>query len=462
MAKWQRGGLSQHHLAKWRGGEEVTQLSAKQLHEGSTPSRASRITILLRGAGSRSCSSAERDTYFWDKTATRGFDSLPHLHFSVMKPTLKPLLLFAGIAVLVVAGVFVFKNFKTVSKNASLLIETPHTKAEAFLDDQSLGPTPLQKDDLSAGTYNLKLISGEQIYQTRIELLSGAQTTIRREFGPSDTFSSGDVFWFEKTGESATISITSDPDGVKVKVDGRDVGETPILLEEIEAGTHDLHLSFENFETRSFSIRVEDGHQLRISSKLALAPLPADGFEEITFGGESVTVYNLSPSSTSLFADAASLAKGIIYWTRTRGLGAAQIKLDYFVDSAGVVYDSEGKVFDPNTFAGEPVEAVAVGYLGGVGDEDLSDQAKPLLTSLTEKVLKTPPLVGKAKILPTGVGWLRVRSGASLSADEVTKVNVGEKFLILEEGTGWVKIEVTGEQEGWVSSDYVEKIQEAP
>lgn len=386
-----------------------------------------------------------------------------------MKLALKPLLLFAGIAILTVAGFFVFKNFKTIPKNASLLIEIPYadmfepqTQAEAFLDDQPLGQTPLQKDDLSAGTYQLKLISGEQVYQTRIELSGGAQTTIRREFGPSDTFSGGDVFWFKKTRESATVSITSDPDGVKVKIDGRDVGETPVLLEEIEAGAHDLHLSFENFETRSFSIRVEDGYQLRISSKLALIPFPAGDFEEIAFGGESVAVYNLSPTGTPLFVDAASLAKGIIYWAKTRGLGATQIKLDYFVDSTGVVYDSEGGVFDPNAFADEQVETMAVGFLGSVSDEGLSDAARASLTALTKKVLKTPPLVDKAKILPTGVGWLRVRSGPSLAASEVTKVDVGEKFLILEEGTGWVKIKVSETQEGWVSSNFVEKIQEAP
>ena len=380
----------------------------------------------------------------------------------MMKPTLKPLLLFIGLAVLAVVGVFVFKNFKTITPSASLLIETPNTVAQVFLDDQLLGQSPLQKDYLSAGEYTLKLISGEQIYQTKMELLGGTQTVVRRDFGPSDTFSSGEVLWFEKTGGTATVSITSNPDGAKITLNGRDVGETPVLVEDVTAGNHDLHLSFDNFETRKIGIRIENGYQLRISSKLALSPFPSDDFGQIDFGGEKVTIYNLSPSGTSLYLDAASLAKGIIYWAKTRGLGTAQAKLDYFVDSEGALYDSGGKTFDPNIFDGEPVEAVTVGYLGNTDESDLSDLARASLTALTKRILKTPPLVDKVKILPTGVGWLRVRSEPSLSASEITKINVGEKFELLAEQTGWVKIKLPDGGEGWVSSNFIEKLQEAP
>jgi len=378
------------------------------------------------------------------------------------KPTLKPLFLFIGLAVMTVVGIFVFKNFKTITPSASLLIETPNSKAEAFLNDQSLGQTTIQKEGLHGGEHVLKLVDGEQTYQTKIELLGGTQTVVRRDFGPADTFSGGEVLWFEKTGEAARISVTSDPDGAKVKLDGKDVGQTPVLIEDVDTGNHDLHLSFDNFETRQIGIRVEDGYQLRVSSKLALSPFPSNDFSQIDFGGEKVTIYNLSPSSTSLYVDAASLAKGIIYWAKTRGLGDTQAKLDYFVDSEGTLYDSEGKIFDPATFSDEPVETVIVGYLGNADETTLSDLARASVAVLTKKVLKTPPLVDKVKILPTGVGWLRVRLEPSLSAEEITKINVGEKFEILAEQAGWVKIKLPDANEGWVSSDFTEKLQEAP
>ena len=380
----------------------------------------------------------------------------------MIKPTLKPLFLFLGLTVLTVGGIFVFKNFKTITPPASLLVETPHTKVEVFLDEQPLGQTPIQKEGLPDGEHVLKLVGEEQTYQTKIELLGGTQTVVRREFGPSETFSSGDVLWFEKTESAATISVTSDPDGVLAKLDGRDVGETPVLVEDLTTGDYDLRLSFDTFETRKISVRVESGYQLRISSKLALSPFPSNDFSQIDFGGEKITIYNLSPSRTSLYVDAASLAKGIIYWAKTRGLGETQAKLDYFVDSEGTLYDSEGKIFDPETFSDEPMETVIVGFLGSTDETTLSALAKTSVTVLTKKVLKTPPLVDKVKILPTGVGWLRVRLKPSLSAGEVTKINVGEKFELLAEQGGWVKIRLADGSEGWVSSDFTEKFQEAP
>jgi hypothetical protein len=377
-----------------------------------------------------------------------------------MKFALKPLLVFVGILALL-GGLLVFKNFQTIMPAASLLIETPNFPAEAFLDDQSLGQTPLQKDNLANGEYNLKLISGEQIYQTKIQLLGGTQTMVRREFGPTDTFSSGVVVWFEKSGRAATASITSEPDGVGIKIDGKDAGQAPLLVEDFGAGTHDLHLSLEKFETRTESIILADGYQLRVAVKLALRPLPETEPSQIDFGGEKVAVHNLSPTET-LFTDPTSLTRGIIYWAATRGLGVEKVQPDYFVDSQGVIYDRAGQPFDPEAFTGEQVETVAVGYLGQEGETDLSDKAQASLTTLTRKVLVTPPVVEKVRILPTGTGWLRVRAEPSLSASEITKVNVSESFELLEEKEGWVRIKLPDGQVGWVSSDFTEKFQEGP
>jgi len=376
-----------------------------------------------------------------------------------MQVARRPLLIFLGIVVLIATGVLIFKHLRATSPPASLWIETPHTTAEAFLDDQALGQTPLQKDDLAEGQRRLKLVSGEQVYQTEISLLRGTQTVVRREFGPAEAFSSGVVLYFERTGRAPSISITSDPDGARVRIDGKDVGKTPLLVDEITSGSHDLELSFENFESCRMLVRLADGYQLRFFSKLALNPLAKEELEKIDSGNEKVTVYDLSPKK-DLFVDFSTLSRGIGYWIETRGLPEG--KIDYFVDAEGGVYDSKGETFDPQAFDGEPVETITVGYLGRAGGEGLSDPARAALDLLAKKVLKTPPLVDKVRILPTGVGWLRVRAEPSLSATEITKVNVGEKFEALEEKTGWVKIKLPDGKEGWVSADYVEKFQEAP
>lgn len=378
-----------------------------------------------------------------------------------MNIALRPLLLFAGALVLIVGGLFLFQNFKAVPQKASLLVETPYTQAEVFLDGQSFGPTPLEKNELSEGERTLKLVSGSRSYQSRISLLGRTQTVVRHEFGPSDAFSSGEVLYFGKTGKPAALSVTSDPDGVKVKLDGAEVGETPVLVESVKGGTHDLLLSFKDFETRRINVRVEDGYQLRISSKLALIPLSMASPQALNSGIEKVTVFNLTLGKTPLYVDKSLWLEGALYWAKTRGVEVAEAKFDYFADSEGTIFDSSGQTVKLETLGEGKVESLTVGYLLAEGG-GLSEPAKAALYDLAKRVLKKPPLTNKVKVLPTGTGWLRVRSSPSLAASEVARVNVGEKFELLEEKEGWARIKLPSGLEGWVSLDFVEKIQEAP
>lgn len=91
--------------------------------------------------------------------------------------------------------------------------------------------------------------------------------------------------------------------------------------------------------------------------------------------------------------------------------------------------------------------------------------------SPTIKVTPSPKatISPSAKITPTGgeiakpyvvikdtpTGWLRVRADASTSAAEIAKVNPGEKYPLLEEKSGWIKISFGDNKEGWVSGQYV-------
>ena len=61
------------------------------------------------------------------------------------------------------------------------------------------------------------------------------------------------------------------------------------------------------------------------------------------------------------------------------------------------------------------------------------------------------------KIKDTGTGWLRVRESGSLAAKEVDKVDSGSSYPLLEEITGWYKIDLGDNKFGWVSTDYSEK-----
>jgi hypothetical protein len=90
-----------------------------------------------------------------------------------------------------------------------------------------------------------------------------------------------------------------------------------------------------------------------------------------------------------------------------------------------------------------------------------TQSAKPITGSPTPK--KTIPS-GKAsvRILETPTGWLRVRMGPNLSATEEAKVNTGDILLYLGEEGEWFKVEYQEGKEGWISSQYAQKITPTP
>lgn len=64
----------------------------------------------------------------------------------------------------------------------------------------------------------------------------------------------------------------------------------------------------------------------------------------------------------------------------------------------------------------------------------------------------------KVKIKSTPTGWLRVRKGPSMVEPEVAKVDPGEEFELLGEDSGWYKIKIDKETEGWISGQYAQKL----
>ena len=69
----------------------------------------------------------------------------------------------------------------------------------------------------------------------------------------------------------------------------------------------------------------------------------------------------------------------------------------------------------------------------------------------------TPPDRPYVKIKDTPTGWLRVREKATTASEELTRVDPGEMYPLLDEESGWYKITYEDDQEGWISGRYAEK-----
>lgn len=79
-----------------------------------------------------------------------------------------------------------------------------------------------------------------------------------------------------------------------------------------------------------------------------------------------------------------------------------------------------------------------------------SDSAKP----------KKTMVVVKDSVKETSLGALRVREEPTISASESAQVQAGDKFELLDEKEGWYKIEYKKNSQGWVYSQYADKVDE--
>lgn len=148
--------------------------------------------------------------------------------------------------------------------------------ATIFLDTQSLGKTPFE-DKVKSGEYTLKLIpeSGTNVssWQAKIKLVSGVLTYVNWELSEQELTSAGEILTLEQiSAKTAEIDVLSSPDGAQVTLDGNARGATPLVLQNIEAGEHELSVVATGFKQRGVKINATPGFKLIASFQLALLP----------------------------------------------------------------------------------------------------------------------------------------------------------------------------------------------
>ena len=77
--------------------------------------------------------------------------------------------------------------------------------------------------------------------------------------------------------------------------------------------------------------------------------------------------------------------------------------------------------------------------------------------SPTSSGTPAPTETNAVLILTTPTGYLNVRAGPSLSADEVGQVNPGKTYPLISEESGWYEISIDDGTTGWISTQYAEK-----
>ena len=217
-------------------------------------------------------------------------------------------------------------------------------------------------------------------------------------------------------------------------------------------------MAIAGFEPQSSRITINKGYTLNTTFKLFPLPVP----QKISAFEGSKNIYDLSSDNNVVTTSPQEWAKAVVYWNKSRGLnieGTGENKesfFELFLSYKGDLFNAEGTPITTKEELSSIKSESKIAYLGRTVDgPGLSKEAKQTI----ETLLGTIATGKQAKIKATPTGWLRVRSEPSLNGTEITRVDTGGMYQVLEEQTGWVKIKVSGTSEGWVSADYVELVE---
>lgn len=91
--------------------------------------------------------------------------------------------------------------------------------------------------------------------------------------------------------------------------------------------------------------------------------------------------------------------------------------------------------------------------------KDTTQKAASGSASTKQKTAQLTPISDKLTIVinETPIGYLRVREKPSIAASESAQVKPGTSFSVIDQESGWYKIEYEKGKEGWVSGEYTTK-----
>jgi hypothetical protein len=328
-----------------------------------------------------------------------------------------------------------------VSQKAALSIVSDPDSQTVYINEQEIGTTPYFSDSLDAGDLDVRF--GD--FNQKIKLTSGALTVVDWVLGPSESFSAGHIVWFSESSTGTELLAISNP-SADIYLNDEHLGESP-LSKAVDVGEYDLEIRKEGYFPRKMKISIKEGFRLNVSANLSLNPFPETS-KTLSSPSSNLTVYDLSNDQPLLSADPASWVRGAVFWASR---DEDETEYDFFLTYEGKLYDSSGSEVSLSSLS-KTSEKYTLGYLGT--NRSLTSAANKTLNSISSKFYPVPP---KVRILETGVGFLRVRSGPGTNYSEIGKATPGDKYNYLGKSGDWFKINFNGDN-GWVHSDYAEKL----
>jgi hypothetical protein len=274
---------------------------------------------------------------------------------------------------------------------------------------------------------------------------------------------------------NAGIDIKSTPQS-KVFLNDKEMGTTPYVNKQIEAGEYIVKLVSENGQWTSNKVRIVENTLFTINRELAENPDDQTGENVSLEKGKGIAVFT-TPSQADISLDGqfqdkspyliAAASKGVHEITLTKeGYVTRTIKVKN-IDGYKVFIEAQLKKASGSTTVTTP-EPTATPSATVSPSPSASVKAtatpKPTLTpkpsasaqASASPASSTAPGEKTITINSPETGWLRVRNKPGADGAEIARVNDGETYSYEEQlSSGWTAIVLKDGTKGYVSSKYV-------
>jgi hypothetical protein len=122
------------------------------------------------------------------------------------------------------------------------------------------GKTPSTLADLPVGSYELSATANQRTLRDSVEIARNETAVRSLDFGPG----------------KGTVKITSAPGGAAILLDGKEIGHTPWVLDEVPPGAVEYELKLAGYKTARLEGSVQPGQRIFLAARLerSLAPEP--------------------------------------------------------------------------------------------------------------------------------------------------------------------------------------------
>ena len=175
-----------------------------------------------------------------------------------------------GLSILGLVSLFLIGYLKP--KPGGIFVDTAPV-SNVYINNILVGKTPF-KGMYDSGEITVKLVpeANDQNlvpFETKITLVSGIQTVVRREFAKTEDQSSDDIISFNREDTQTTsLVVISTPENAEVSLDGVARGFAPYKTSTISPAEHTITVKAPGYSDRVMTVKTFVGYRLTVFAKL--------------------------------------------------------------------------------------------------------------------------------------------------------------------------------------------------